>query len=115
MKNKTKPLISNKSIWKFNPANYWNYITSLYEEPSLKKKKEKEPAKDWSFRRNDRGTPVLTIRNRKPKYLTKEEVILLKGESGMSSQELHLFLKKKEVAVRLSMVERLKKKIKEKK
>ena len=91
--NKFIPLISPKHITEFTPSEYHEYIKNLWIDPN----KDKPAPKYVSFRRNDKGTPIVTVRSRKPKYVTTEEFLELCFESEMKQSEMFLFLKSKKV------------------
>lgn len=78
-------LISPKHFTEYSAEEYREYVRSLYIEPERKK-----AARDFSFRINDKGTFVFTVRNRKPKYLTPEELDLIAEENNLSKREVWL-------------------------
>lgn len=85
-------LLAPKHLTEFESSDWMEYVESLYQRP--------KPPKNWNFRRNDKGTPIITIRNRKPKFLMPEEFAELLEEAGMSEDELRNFLKEKKVEVK---------------
>lgn len=91
------PLLSPRPFAVYSAQEYHTYIRSLYRTPAEAAGKP-EP-REFSFRRNDKGNPVITIR-RKPKYLTKAEVNLCALELGMPQNEMWVYLRDRDVEIR---------------
>lgn len=54
----------------------------------------------WSYRTSPKGNPVITIRNRDPKYLLKSEVEELIKENSVGEDVVLKYLAKKKIEVR---------------
>lgn len=85
-------LLAPKLFQEFNSVEWRGYVESLYQKPKA--------GKSWNFRRNEKGTPILTVYGRTPKFLLPEEYKDLKTECGMSEAELLEFLKEKKVELK---------------
>lgn len=88
MNNSKQPLISSKPLVDFLPAEYQQFVKDM----KIIKVKE-EPV--WcSFRVNNKGTPILTIR-RKPKWILKSEIESLAKEHKFDVAALYILAKSK--------------------
>lgn len=97
------PLLSGKEFSDFTPETFKAHIRSLYSKPQPRQSAAKKKAPPFSWRRNKKGTLILSVR-REPKWLTEEEMNQISRESGEPLNLLFLQLKKKEI--RLSTQER---------
>lgn len=69
----------------FTPQSFYEYIKNwkyltLQRYHAKKEAKRKKPARPWSWRVTHKGTFMLTIRKRKPRYLTRAEYEILLNE-----------------------------------
>lgn len=91
------PLLSGRPLssfeyWEFQAyviglrGKYMKYYREKRERAKLRSQKPK--AKDYSYRINAKGTTVITIRNRKPKFLTCCEINELCQEHKLKFKEL---------------------------
>lgn len=90
-----KPLLAPKHLTEYSAEEYMEYVKSLHREP-----KKKEGAKAWTFRVSEKGTPILTIRGRKPKFLTPDEAEEVQKLTKWTDEAFVTFLIKKKVEVR---------------
>ena len=91
-----KPMLAPKPLMEFSAAEWQAYVKSLHRAPEAAK-----VARAWSFRHNDKGTPILTIRGTKdPKFLFDDELPDLMLEMKTSRNDMLNFLFKKKVEVR---------------
>lgn len=90
-----KPLLAPKRLVDYTAEEYLQYVKSLHREPAAK-----ATAKAWSFRVSEKGTPILTIRGRKPKFLTSSEAKEVQKETKWSDEVFAAFLLAKKVEVR---------------
>lgn len=102
------PLLGPK-LDTMQPAQWKTYVNSLRSIHMARWRKKKElaklrsakpPAKPYGFRRNDKGTPIVTIRNRKPKWVTRQEFKDLLSLSDLSERELWNLLVSKKIEIR---------------
>ena len=90
-----KPLLAPKHLTEYSAEEYLQYVKSLHREP-----KKKDAAKAWTFRVSDKGTPILTIRGRKPKFLTPDEAKEVQEVTKWGDEAFAAFLRAKKVEVR---------------
>ena len=76
-------LLSKRSYIEYSAREWQEYVRSLYKVPEVKKK-----AGDVSFRINEKGTFIFTIRNRDPKYILPAELDSLAKEHSLSSVDV---------------------------
>jgi len=93
------PLISPKPFSEYEAKEYRDYVRSLYREP---KNKEGKVIHDVSFRINDKGTYIVTIRNRKPKWISKEEINILAKGAGVPQNKVWQRVREKKIEVKSS-------------
>lgn len=98
------PLIG-KDISEQGPQEYYDMIGSLYQCPkeAVARKREKsgkKKASDLGFRVNDRGTLIITVRNRKPKWASADEVREMAKEHRISERELFILFGKKGIEIK---------------
>lgn len=87
------PLLSPQSIDDFTPDSFDSWVRGMRQESHLKAKQPKGPPR-VSFRRNKRGTLIMTNRRRPLKYVTESEFVSACCEWGLSQQELWVYLVK---------------------
>ena len=87
------PLLSQKALSDFTPAEFHAYVTSLYQAPP-----ERKAPSEVAVRLNAKGTPVITVR-RDPKVISRAEAEQLAAEVGLPLQEMWLLLLKRKVTI----------------
>ena len=90
------PLLSPKPFAEYSGEEYLSYIKSMYREPV---NKEGKVVRDVSFRINDKGTHIITVRNRKPKWIAKEEINILATEAGIPQNVMWQTVGRKKIPV----------------
>lgn len=91
----TLPFRSGKPLMEFTPEEYHEFIRAKHQLPVSK---SGAPALPLSFRRNDKGTPIITVRGRKPKWATRDEVrALAQASENISEQELFVLAGQKKI------------------
>lgn len=77
------PFILARPVQSHDALSWLSHLRSIQAETraqwvakkkAAKERSTKPPAKPWSFRRSPKGTPIITIRGRKPKYLSPAEL-----------------------------------------
>lgn len=101
------PYLSPKAFDEYAPEEYRGYVKSLYRKrsarrtPSVKLKKVKPP---FVAKLGKRG-PLITV-NRKPKWLSREEIDSIAKDLGLPLNEVWLcVLKKRKDPIRVSTKE----------
>jgi hypothetical protein len=89
-----KPILAPKPLTAYSPAEWKDYVISLHRAP------EKKVSRVWNFRINDKGTPIITIRGRKPKYLYKDEFEEFLTDTGFDRNEGLNLLFRKQVEIK---------------
>lgn len=82
--------LAPKHHTEYSPEEWKDYVEGLFLAPT-----PTEKAPDCSVRRNAKGTPVLTIRNRKPKWILRSEVEDFARTLRIPQSEFFLFAKSK--------------------
>lgn len=109
------PFITTPSIWQHEMGTYSAHLKGLVNHHSrlqYKRKKEEierkaeyaslippKPTIYWSFRLNAKGTPILTIRKRKPAYLLLSEAKELFKTHKVYIREIKRMIKKRKVKI----------------
>lgn len=95
------PLLSPHSIADFTADSFASYVRSLYEERKSGRKALPGRARvpKATFKRNKKGTLILTTRRQPLKWLTSAEFTLACAEHKVSQQELWLYLSEREVVI----------------
>lgn len=93
-----------RSFWDYSAKEFHDYITSLYDDSYSRGKQEakaesEKRSRDFSIRFNDAGNPVITVK-RKPKYLTKKEILTLCEESGKKESQIWMWLRERKIEIR---------------
>lgn len=91
-----RPLMG-KSLHNCTPTEYRTLIKSYYEEPP---KTTTSPTPGVNVRLNDKGTIIVTIRDRKPKYITYEELTHWRKELGIKESALWAKCTEKSITVK---------------
>jgi len=104
------PLIAPKPFEEQTPESFASYIDTLYICPkeAARKKAEKagkKPASDLGYRENDKGTRIITVRNRKPKWAFASEIRLMAKEHSLNERELFVLFTKKKIEIRRDLRE----------
>ena len=89
------PLLSPKAFRDFAPAEFQDYVRSLYVAPPVP-----EPLPEFAVRLNKKGNAVITVR-REPKFLTSDEIGLLAAEAGMNLQSMWAEVRKRKIEIRV--------------
>lgn len=89
------PLLAPKHISQFNEQEYKDYIISLYIDPKADKPKPKE----YSASRTKKGSIVIRI-NRKPKWITRPEIVELAKSLEIPQSEMFLLVLKRKIEVK---------------
>lgn len=78
------PLLSSRKFSEFSPAEFKSHVHGLFYKPVPRKAppKKKKPLEPIVWRLNKKGTLVLKI-NRKPKWISPEEIKKLSVDSGI--------------------------------
>lgn len=106
--------INASSIWSYEAEEYAQHLRGIMAHDRKMKAvaksrsaakarayaKAKPPARAWSFWVNKKGTGVIAIRGRDPKYITKSEYEEMCMENAAHEALIHLTLKKKKIEVR---------------
>ncbi len=90
------PLLSPKPFAEYSPQEYLLYVKGMYREP---RNKEGKIVRDVSFRINDKGTHIITVRNRKPKWISKAEIRILAEEAGVPQNIMWQTVRRKKIPV----------------
>lgn len=105
------PLIAPQSIWNYDPVAYREYIVELKntyraeqeQKKALKAQKARKapssPVPGITFRYNDLGTPIITIRGRKPKYIAPQEIEALAKHYGIKQNVMWQYVRTKGISV----------------
>lgn len=96
------PLLAPKALRDFAATEFKNYVRGLYYKKPKKKSpaKRKTPLKAYSARLNPKGTLVLTIRTRDPKWISREEIAEIAATLGI--EERLVYLKVGERGIKIS-------------
>lgn len=106
------PLISPQSIWSYTPDDYRAYVRGLRDtyqgEQEAKKqaraakakKAPTSPIPGITFRYNNKGTPIITIRGRKPKFIAPREIDSLAKFHGVRQNTMWQIVRSKAIPVR---------------
>lgn len=110
--------IAPKPFNEYTPHEYREYIRSLKQiyvaEQDIKKeirklaqvKKSTSPVKDVSFRINLKGTPIITIRNRSPKWISREEIDILARHHSFPMNRMWLLVKDKQITISDAIIQK---------
>lgn len=96
------PLLSPKHLNSFSPEEYKAYVRSLYDKPEKRRLgirlKKKKP--EFAWKKTPAGNISITI-NRRPKWLSREEIEQIVKESALPANEvwLHVLNPKKMIRV----------------
>jgi len=111
------PLIAFKQLSEFIPDEFRQYVRDLRTQyqteqdakRELKKlaaaKKSPHPLKHVHYRLNAKGTPVITIRGRKSKWISRNEIIILAKHYGIPQNEMWLLVASKKITVHKTAIE----------
>jgi predicted nuclease of restriction endonuclease-like RecB superfamily len=96
--------MTSPDFYALTPDSFYSLIESykaLWIERTirLKEKQKKVPKRDYNIRFNDKGTLILTVRNREPKYLTKKEINELAKEFSVPQNILWVHAHKKKILI----------------
>lgn len=92
-------LLSPKELLAFAPEEYRLYIQGLYEKRTKRgRAAAKAQRKEYSARRNAKGSLIITIR-RNPKNLTRSEVTEIAQQLGAEISEITDYLAKKKILI----------------
>lgn len=81
--------------------NHWRRLNAKRKAIAKERANaNKPPSKAYSFRYNPKGTPILTIRGRKPPYLYASEWKDLVSEYPEAKADLQSVLAKRKITVR---------------
>jgi len=94
-----KEILAPKFLGQYSPLEYHEYVKGLHSLLKPPPKTGKAPARDISFRRNRKGTPIITIRNRDPKYITLDEFKEIRLELELPINVLDLILRKRKIPI----------------
>jgi hypothetical protein len=84
------PVVAGKTVAEFSPAEYKEYIQSLYQ------KEAEKPKVTLSF--NKKGNPIIRV-NRKPKFILVAEIAELAKEHKRESKEVLEWIQKRKIEV----------------
>lgn len=92
-------LLSRKPFNQYTPEDYKEYVRSLYKPRKVRParsliKKAKKPVRPFVFSLNKKRTLLLRV-NRKPKWLTREEVDSIAAATGLPLSEVWVKVLKK--------------------
>lgn len=90
------PLLSVKPLNEWTPTDYKIYIESLYAKPVKNKTALKKEKKPFTFRLNKKGGLVLQV-NRRPKWLTRDEVDGIAKATGLPLNDVWVKVLKRKV------------------
>lgn len=104
---KDLPLIAPTHFSAMSFTAFRNYIKGIKTEfvreqaemRAAKAGKPTGPVKGVSFRVNDKGTPIITIRDRKPKWLAPYEIDSMADFYGVSKQEMWKIVASKKIKI----------------
>lgn len=89
------PLLSPRPLSEYSAKEYLAYVTSLYQEPE-----RAVPVRDYSVRLTAKGSPSVTVRNRKPQWLSYDEAASAARELGYPYQSLLEYLRRRKIELR---------------
>ena len=89
------PLLSPKPFAEFTPADFKQYVVSLYVAPPVP-----TPPAEYSIRLNKKGNAVITVR-RTPKFLTNTEIEAMAAECGFSIQRMWQEVRERDIEIRV--------------
>lgn len=110
---KLMPLISARSIYEMLPHEFrasiklirTKYRTDQETRKLAKAPAPKSPIKDINYRINKHGNPIITIRNRKPKWITPDEINILASFHGVAQNEMWTIIRSKNIPVSKSTIQ----------
>lgn len=95
------PILSPRHLLEFTPAEYKAHVCSLYSKPVPKERKALTP---YVWRLNKKGTLCLRV-NRKPKWLSREEIDAIAKESKLPANEVWAKVTAKKSKIKISTAE----------
>lgn len=89
-----KLILAPQSVFSFSAELFRQYVCSLYSV------RTEEGAKEYTARRNAKGTFLITIR-RKPKSLTEAEVLEIAADASLSvsAEEVRAYCASKKIKI----------------
>lgn len=107
------PFIASMPFGEYTPENFAQHLRDIQShtrrvaEANKKRKKERaaayaqaKPKKYVSFRYSPKGTPIITIRNRDPKYVLRSEIEALLREWPDALNDILKKLTEKNIEIR---------------
>lgn len=98
------PLLSPRSLDQYTAHEYKDYVKSLYFKPPPAKSTEIKLKLPFTWRLNAKGTLCLKV-NRKPKWLSREEIDQIARESKIPASKVWLKVCAKKSGIRISSAE----------
>ncbi len=106
--------IAAESIWSYLPLAYAAHLRGIMAHDRKMKKDAKERSKAkaaayaqakpasraWNFRTNHKGTGIIMIRGRKPRYITRGELMDMVEENPGQEVNIHGTIARKKIEVR---------------
>jgi hypothetical protein len=109
-----KQLVNALPIESYSPDDYARHLKSIITEHGRRSRDKKAKAKarqaayaqakpkarPWSFRVNDKGTAVISIRGRKPSFLYEAELSLMVEENPEQASLIHASIVKRKIEIK---------------